>query len=61
MIDNKVITNAKYIVDSEGNNNVVSCTINGIGVSVPLDLANTDYEEILRQVDAGELTIADAD
>ena len=28
---------------------------------VPLDLANTDYEEIKRQVDAGELTIEDAD
>ena len=28
---------------------------------VPLDLANTDYEEIKKQVDAGELTIEDAD
>tara|TARA_Y100000361_G_C11114050_1_gene319298 strand:- start:846 stop:1034 length:189 start_codon:yes stop_codon:yes gene_type:complete len=28
---------------------------------VPLDLANTDYEEIKRQVDANELTIEDAD
>ena len=28
---------------------------------VPLDLANTDYEEIKRQVDAGELTIEEAD
>ena len=61
MIDNKVITNAKYIADLEGNNQVVSCTINGIGVSVPLDPANTDYAEILRQVAAGELTIADAE
>jgi hypothetical protein len=61
MIDNKVITNAKYIADLEGNNHVVSCTINGVGVSVPFDPANTDYAEILRQVEAGELTIADAD
>ena len=28
---------------------------------VPLDPANTDYAEIMRQVDAGELTIAPAD
>lgn len=61
MINNKVITAAKYIVDSDGNNNTVSCTINGVGVSVPFDPANTDYEEIMRQVAAGELTIADAD
>ena len=28
---------------------------------VPLDLANRHYAEIKRQVDAGELTIEDAD
>jgi hypothetical protein len=28
---------------------------------VPLDPANTHYAEIMRQVEAGELTIADAD
>ena len=61
MIDNKTITNAKYIADSEGNNSVVSCTINGVGVSVALDTDNTDYAEIQRQVAAGELIIADAD
>ena len=27
---------------------------------IPLDPANTDYAEILRQVDAGELTIEEA-
>ena len=30
-------------------------------LSVPLDPANTDYAEIMRQVEAGELTIAPAD
>ena len=29
--------------------------------SVPIDPSNTTYAEIMRQVDAGELTIADAD
>ena len=30
-------------------------------MSVPQNLANTHYAEIKRQVDAGELTIEDAD
>ena len=55
------ITNAQYIADAEGNNNVISCTIDGVGVSVPLDPANTHYAEILRQVADGTLTIQDAD
>ena len=28
---------------------------------IPLDPANTDYAEIMRQVDAGELTIEEAE
>ncbi len=39
----------------------VLCDIDGISKVVPINLANTDYAEIMRQVDAGELTIADAD
>tara|TARA_R100001509_G_C4787593_1_gene188598 strand:+ start:495 stop:674 length:180 start_codon:yes stop_codon:yes gene_type:complete len=29
--------------------------------AIPMVMENTDYAEIMRQVDAGELTIADAD
>ena len=61
MIETKTITNAQYIADEDGTNVMVSCTINGVGVSVPLDSDNTDYAEIQRQVEAGTLTIADAD
>tara|TARA_R100000388_G_C7167328_1_gene122147 strand:- start:55 stop:249 length:195 start_codon:yes stop_codon:yes gene_type:complete len=32
-----------------------------ISLSIPLDPANTDYAEIMRQVEAGILTIAPAD
>ena len=39
----------------------VKVTIDGIKMFVPLDPANRHYAEILRQVEAGELTIADAD
>ena len=58
-----VITDAKYHKDSltDGQNSVVNCTINGTVYSVPMTVGNTEYDEILRQVDAGELTIADAD
>ncbi len=61
MIESKTIQNAKYIAGIDGENSMVSCTINGVGVSVPLDPDNTDYAEIQKQVAAGTLTIADAD
>ena len=56
------IKSAKYFKDYTGKNSVVKITDeNGIIMDVPLDLANTIYAEIKRQVDAGELTIEDAD
>ena len=39
----------------------VKATIDGQVMYVPLDSANRHYAEIMRQVDAGDLTIADAD
>ena len=55
------ITSAKYYNNLNGNQAGVKATINGTEMFVPLDPANTDYAEIMRQVEAGELTIADAD
>ena len=55
------IENAKYMRDIKGNNSMVLATINGQVLYVPLDLNNIHYEEIKKQVDASELTIADAD
>jgi len=54
------IESAQYIAD-EGTNVSINATIDGITMSVPLDPANRHYAEILRQVEAGELTIAEAD
>ena len=54
------ITSAQYL-QFEGSNSIVQATIDGIEMSVPLDPANRHYAEIMRQVEAGELTIADAD
>ena len=39
----------------------ILATIDGVEMSVPLDPANRHYAEIMRQVEAGELTIADAE
>ena len=55
------ITSAKYYNDLDGNQSGIKATIDGIEMSVPLDPANRHYAEIMRQVEAGELTIADAD
>ncbi len=55
------ITTAQYQADMDGNNSGIQATIDGIEMSVPLDPANRHYAEIMRQVAAGELTIADAD
>ncbi len=55
------ITSAQYVQDDDGNNNTINAVIDGRLMFVPLDPANRHYEEILRQVAAGELIIADAD
>jgi hypothetical protein len=55
------ITSAQYAVDMMGNNSIILATIDGITMSVPLDPANRHYAEILRQVEAGTLTITDAE
>ena len=60
-MDNMNITSAQYALDIDGNNTAIQATIDGQELSVPLNPANRHYAEILRQVEAGTLTIADAD
>lgn len=55
------ITSAQYVQDEDGNNNTINAVIDGKTMFVPLDPANRHYAEILRQVEAGTLTIAEAD
>ena len=55
------ITSAKYIADMDGNNACIQCTINGTIWCVLMNNDSTRYQEILRQVEAGTLTIQDAD
>ena len=54
------ITTAQY-TQSDGNNSSIQATIDGQVMSVPLDPANRHYAAIMEMVDAGELTIAEAD
>ena len=60
------ITSAKYLADEvHGNVGITLIVDNGTEsgqrLGVPLDPANRHYAEIMRQVAAGDLTIADAD
>ena len=60
-----ILENANYVkapLDNPDNKNTaVVVEINGVESWVPMDAANTDYAEILRQVAAKELTIEEAD
>jgi len=57
-----IITDAKYVNDIESNKqSYIKATIEDVESTVPLDPANRHYVEIMRQVDAGELTIEPAD
>lgn len=60
-MNNMNITAAKYQADFEGNNCGIAATIDGVEMNVPLDPANRHYAEIMRQVEAADLTIADAE
>ena len=59
-MENLNILSAKYL-QSQGVNSGILAIIDDIPMSVPLDPSNRHYAEIMRQVDAGELTIADAE
>lgn len=55
------ITFAQYMVDMTGTNSSIRATVDGQELFVPLDPANRHYAEIMRQVEAGTLTIQDAE
>ena len=53
-------TNAQYIAIN-GVNTSIRVDINGVTSFVPLDPANTDYQNLMALVAAGELVIAPAE
>ena len=54
------ITSTQYIAENDTNTSI-RATIDGQELFVPLDPSNRHYAEIMRQVNAGTLTIQDAD
>ena len=61
-MDKMNITSAEYFKNElSGKNTSITAVIDGVTMSVPLDPNNRHYAEILRQVEAGELTIQEAD
>jgi len=59
MENNIQFASARYVA-IDGNNESIKVVVNGTTIFVPLDPANRHYAEILRQVEAGTLTIQDA-
>ena len=61
-MENITFESAKYVTDSmTGKVSGIVVLMNNIETNLPLDPANRHYAEILRQVEAGTLTIAPAE
>jgi len=59
------ITSAQYVAmtmpDGTTENTSIKVTMDGNSIFVPIAEGNRHYDEIMRQVEAGTLTIADAE
>ena len=56
------ITTAQYVQSEfEDLPSTIKAIIDGMEMFVPIEPANRHYQEIMRQVEAGELTIEPAD
>ena len=56
------IKDAQYFKDIvTGNVCSIRCIVDGRHTSIPTDTDNTDYQEVLKQLKEGTLTIKDAD
>ena len=50
---NMNISNAKYIKDVDGNNNIVAVVVDGVSMSVPINPDNRHYQAIQEWVAEG--------
>ena len=55
------ITSAQYTKDDKGQNYAIKIVVGNRTYHVPPSENNTDYQEILKQVKEGTLTIKDAE
>ena len=61
-MDEIIFTNPKYVKDEKTEQNIfIQATVDGQLCDIPLAEGNRHYDEIMRQVDAGTLTIEEAD
>lgn len=58
-MDEITFTSAQYVnvLDSQ----IIKAVVDGVELSIPLVAGNRHYDEIMRQVEAGTLTIQDAE
>jgi hypothetical protein len=54
-------SNAQYVNDPNGNPVCIRVDIDGVTSLVPIDPANTDYQNIMQLVAEGKLVIQPAD
>jgi hypothetical protein len=55
------ITLAQYQSRNDDNQDSIKAVIDGVELWVPINPANRHYAEIMRQVEAGDLVIQEAD
>jgi hypothetical protein len=53
-------TNAQYVNGMDGKPSCINAQVGDLFISIPLDPANTDYQNIMKLVAEGKLTIAPA-
>ena len=62
LINLREITSSRYIKNPSSKEvQIIEVISNGITTFVPICVGNSDYDELMRQVDAGELAIEPAD
>jgi hypothetical protein len=54
-------TNAQYFKGTTGTVESIRCDINGVTSFVPIDPANTNYQDIMKLVEDNKLTISPAE
>jgi predicted ATP-grasp superfamily ATP-dependent carboligase len=61
MLDERVVTSAQWLAEMDGSNSstLMIAVVDGASITVPTDEFNTDYQAILKWVEAGN-AIADA-
>ena len=55
------ISSAQYENDHRGDQHAIVVVVDGVTMHVPICFGNKEYDEIMKQVESGELTIQEAE